>query len=268
MLDWFLRLPEVASAHGAQLDRVTVLVHLLMVSLFVLWGGLFVYMLFRFRQGRQPRADYRGLKSNASTWGEVGVAVVEVILLVGFSIPLYSARVDDLPSEDESTVVRVIAEQYAWNVHYPGPDETFGRTDPGLVSVSNPVGLDNDDPAAADDITKINQLHLPVDKPTLIYLSSKDVIHSFGIPEMRVKQDAIPGEVFPVWFEPVVTTEAMRARTGDPDFHYAIACAQLCGLGHYRMKGIVTVETQAGFAAWMDEQQASKAETDYDDFWD
>ncbi len=268
-MDWFLRFPEIASAHGAQLDHVTVLLHWLMLLLFVVWGSLFVYMLFRFRQARQPKADYHGLKSNASTWGEAAVALAEVILLVGFSIPLYSDRVDALPSEDESTVVRVIGEQFAWNIHYPGPDGAFGRTAPDLVDAeTNPIGLDNDDPAAADDITTINQLHLPVGKPALIYLSSKDVIHSFGIAEMRVKQDAIPGELFPVWFEPIVTTEDMKARTGDPEFHYEISCAQLCGLGHYRMRGFVTIHSQAEYDAWMQEQQELKAaEGDADDFW-
>ena len=269
-MDWFLRLPEVASAHGARLDHVTMLIHGLMLFLFVVWGGLFVYMLFRFRQARQPKADYRGLKSNASTLGEVGVALVEVILLVGFSIPLYSERIDALPPEDGSTVVRIIAEQYAWNVHYPGPDGVFGRADVSLIDgETNPIGLDREDPAAADDVTTVNQLHLPVDKPALIYLTSKDVVHSFGIPEMRVKQDVIPGEQFPVWFEPIVTTAEMRARTDDPDFHYVIACAQLCGLGHYRMKATVTIHTQAEYDAWMAEQQELKGDEEaYDDFWD
>lgn len=269
-MDWFLRLPEVASAHGARLDHVTVLIHALMLFLFVLWGGLFVYMLFRFRQSRQPKADYRGLKSNASTWGEIGVALVEVILLVGFSIPLYSERIDALPSEAESTVVRVIAEQYAWNAHYPGPDGVFGRTEVALINgETNPIGLDRADPAAADDVTTVNHLHLPAGRPALIYLTSKDVIHSFGIPEMRVKQDAIPGERFPVWFEPIVTTAEMRRRTGDPTFHYAVACAQLCGLGHYRMKATVTIHTQADYDAWMAEQQALNEDDEaYDDFWD
>lgn len=269
MFDWFLRYPEVASEHGARLDHVTNLVHLLMLVLFVTWGSFFVYMLVRFRASKHPEANYRGLDSHLSTYGEAAVALAEATLLIGFSIPLYAERVGDIPSEEESVVVRVIGEQYAWNVHYPGPDGVFGRTDSALVdSVANFVGLDHDDPAAADDITTINQLHLPVDKPVLIYLSSKDVIHAFGIAEMRVKQDAIPGMQFPVWFVPTVTTEAMRVRTGNEDFGYEIACAQLCGLGHYRMKGFVTIHDQAGYGAWMAEQQRLKAEEgEVDDFW-
>ncbi len=98
-MDWFLRFPELASEHGARLDHVTVLIHWLMLGLFVLWGGLFVYMLFRFSNKRNPQADYHGLKSHMSTYGEAAVALAEAVLLIGFSIPLYSERVDDLPSE-------------------------------------------------------------------------------------------------------------------------------------------------------------------------
>ncbi|RMH23034.1 MAG: hypothetical protein D6696_01800 [Acidobacteria bacterium] len=268
-MHWFLRFPELASEHGARLDHVTVLVHILMLALFIIWGALFIYMIFRFSQKRNPKADHDGVKSHLSSWGEGAVALAEVILLVGFSIPLYSERVDDLPPAEDSVVVRVIGEQFAWNVHYPGPDGVFGETRVDLVDLqTNPIGLNRDDPAAADDVVTLNQLHLPVGKPALIYLSSKDVIHSFGIPEMRVKMDAIPGMLFPVWFQPIVTTEEMRQRTGDPDFNYEIACAQLCGLGHYRMKGFVTVHTQEEFDAWMAEQQRLKEEAgEVDDFW-
>ena len=268
-MNGFLGLPELASAHGAALDRVTGYVHWLMFALFVLWLGLFIFMLFHFRRKRNPKADYQGLKSHASNYAEVAVAIAEVILLVGFSIPLYSDRVDDLPAEEESTVLHVYAQQFAWNVHYPGPDGVFGRTDPTLVDeAANPIGLDREDPMAKDDVTTINQLYLPVDKPVLIYLTSKDVIHSFFLPEMRVKQDAIPGMLFPVWFVPTVTTAEMRERKGDPEFGYEIACAQLCGNSHYSMQGHMTIETQEEFDAWMAERQEElTADEGVDDIW-
>jgi cytochrome c oxidase subunit 2 len=265
----FLGLPEIASAHGASLDNVNSYVHWLMFVLFVLWSALFVYMLFRFSRKRNPKADYRGVKSHASNYAEAGVLIAEVILLVGFSIPLYSDRVDDLPAEEEATLARVVAQQFAWNVHYPGPDGVFGRTDPALVDeTANPIGLDREDPMAKDDVTTINQLYLPVNKPALIYLTSKDVIHSFMLPEMRVKQDAIPGMLFPVWFEPTVTTAEMQARKGDASFGYQIACAQLCGNSHYSMRGFMTIQTQEEFDAWMAErQQELAADEEVDDVW-
>jgi cytochrome c oxidase subunit 2 len=196
------------------------------------------------------------------------VAVAEAVLLVGLSMPLWADRVERLPAPADSTRVRIVAQQFAWNIHYPGPDGLFGRTDPKLVDEqSNPLGLDRSDPAAKDDVTTINQLHLPVDRPALIQLTSKDVIHSFALQEMRIKQDVIPGTTIQVWFVPKVTTEQMRQRTGNPDFGYEISCAQLCGLGHYRMRGYVTIDTADEFQKWMSEQEAQNSESPEDSVW-
>jgi cytochrome c oxidase subunit 2 len=264
----WLGLPEVASAHGAALDEVNVLVHWLMLVLFVGWSAFFLWLLVRFRRGRNPNAEYRGLQTKAPKWLEGGVAVVEAVLLLAFSIPLWSERVDAFPAEAEATVVRVVGQQFAWNVHYPGPDGVFGETRVELVNEeTNPLGLDRSDPAAADDVTNQNNLYLPVDRPAIIHLSSKDVIHSLMLNEMRVKQDAIPGVSIPVHFEPVVTTTEMRQRRGDDAVDYEIACAQLCGLGHYRMRGFLHVVTQAEFDAWIAEQVAARQEGGADGFW-
>lgn len=240
-----LGLPEQASAHAAEIDRMIVLVHWLMAVLFVGWGTFFIYTLIRFRASRHPRADYGGVKSHFSTYVEVGVALVEAILLVGFAIPAWANRVDDIPNESDAIVVRVVAEQFAWNAHYPGADGVFGRTDIKLVAADNPIGLDRTDGAAKDDITTINQLNLPVNRPILIHLTSKDVIHSFSLNQMRVKQDAIPGVSFPVWFTPT--------KTGD----WEINCSQLCGLGHYRMRGFYSIKTQQDYDAWLKEEAAA-----------
>jgi cytochrome c oxidase subunit 2 len=267
MNDW-LSLPQLASQHGGALDHTLGLVHWLMLVLFVGWGGFFAYVLWRFRAKRHPVADATGVTSHTSTWLEGAVAVVEAILLIGFSIPLWADRVERFPAPADSTQVRVVAEQFAWNIHYPGPDGAFGRTDVKLIDLqANPLGLDRDDPAAKDDVTTINQLHLPAGRPVLIQLSSKDVIHSFALQEMRVKQDAIPGTMVPVWFVPTVTTEEMRARKGNPEWSYEISCAQLCGLGHYRMKGYMTIHTAEGFEAWMAERQAELSTESEDSVW-
>jgi cytochrome c oxidase subunit 2 len=261
MTSW-LGLPQLASQHGAALDRTLGLVHVLMLVLFVGWGAFFLYVLARFRKKRHPKADYVGVTSKTSTWLEIAVAVAEAFLLVGLSIPLWADRAEHFPSPAASTRVRVVAQQFAWNVHYPGPDGVFGRTDPSLVDEQeNPLGLDRKDPAAKDDVVTLNQLHLPVGKPALIQLTSKDVIHSFTLQEMRVKQDAIPGMMIPIWFVPSVTTEEMRARTANPSFNYEISCAQLCGLGHYRMRGYLTVEPPEAYQKWMDEQEAQLAQS-------
>ena len=254
MTDW-MGLPELASAHGGQIDSLIGWIHVFMLVLFVGWGGFLAYCLVRFRASRHPVADYTGVTSHMSTYSEVGVVVVEAVLLIGFAIPLWAARVDERPPESEALVVQVTGEQFAWNVHYAGPDGVFGPTDINLIDLqTNPLGLDRFDPAAMDDVTTVNQLYLPVDTPIIVMLRTKDVIHSFGVPELRVKQDAIPGLTVPVWFVPTVTTAEMRTRTGNPEFQYEIACAQLCGLGHYRMRGFVTIQTAGEFQQWLDER--------------
>jgi cytochrome c oxidase subunit 2 len=248
-------LPALASEHGGELDRMLGWVHVVMLVLFVGWSAFFLYAIVRFRRARNPVADYRGVTSHASTYHEVAVVVLEAVFLIGFSVPLWAERVGSFPEGEDAVVVRVTGEQFAWNVHYPGGDRVFGRTDPTLMdAVSNPVGLDRSDPAAADDVVALNQLHLPVNRPAVIQLSSKDVIHSFALQEMRVKQDAVPGLMTPAWFGPTVTTAEMRERKGKPSFNYEIACAQLCGLGHYRMRGFLTVEDEASFRAWLADQ--------------
>jgi cytochrome c oxidase subunit 2 len=243
-MDKFLALfPVQASTHAAEVDQMTVLVHWLMLVLFVGWGLFFIFVLFRFRKSANPTASYVGAKGKISKGLEVAVALIEVVLLVFYAIPAWARRVKAFPSESGAVVVRVVAEQFAWNIHYPGPDGKFGRTDIKLVSADNPLGLDRRDPDAKDDITTINQLNLPTDRPVLVHLSSKDVIHSFGLYEMRVKQDAIPGMSIPVWFIP--------NRVGE----YEIVCSQLCGLGHFRMRGFITIQTAADYQKWYDAQE-------------
>ncbi|MEQ1910449.1 MAG: hypothetical protein ABMA15_16630 [Vicinamibacterales bacterium] len=261
MSNW-LGLPELASTTGGQIDSLISWIHIFMLILFVGWGSFFGYTLFRFHRSRHPVASYTGVKSHFTTYVETAVLVVELVLLFGFSIPLWAARVDHIPSESEAVVVNVTGEQFAWNVRYPGPDGVFGRTDIKMIDVqTNPLGIDRADAAAKDDVTLLNQLFVPVDRPVVVRLRTKDVIHSFGVPEFRVKQDAVPGLTIPIWFTPNVTTAEMRARTGNPQFQYEIACAQLCGLAHYRMRGFVTVLSATEFEQWMSERVKEQTES-------
>jgi cytochrome c oxidase subunit 2 len=267
-MEKWLGLPQLASAHGADIDKVIVWVHLLMFIMFVGWGAFFVYMLVRFRRRSHPVAQYEGLRTHATRWVEWGVVVAELVLLFGYSIPLWSQRVDDFPPEDQALEVQVTGEQFAWNVHYAGNDGVFGRTKPELVDVStNPLGVDPADPHGKDDVTTVNQLHLPANRPVIVQLRSKDVIHSFMLNEFRVKQDAIPGLSIPLWFVPTVTTAEIRQRTGNPKYDYEIACAQLCGIGHSTMRGFVTVHPAEEFDAWLRAESAKAAASGSDEFW-
>jgi len=216
----FLGLPEQGAAHAAELDYWTGLVHWLMFVLAVGWGAFFIYTLIRFRTTKNPNANYEGVDGKWSKASEGGVIFVEVLLLAVFAIPNWASWRGDIPDPavDDVVEVHVIAEQFAWNFHYPGEDGVFGERNIDLIDTqTNSIGLNMGDPAAADDIVTLNHLHLPVDKRVLVHISSKDVIHSFNLNSMRVKQDAIPGLVIPVSFIPTMT-----GRT-------EIAFAQLCG---------------------------------------
>jgi cytochrome c oxidase subunit 2 len=252
MKDWFgkyvLGLPPLASANGQGVDDLIIYVHWLMIALFLGWIVYFGYALYRFNHTRNPKADYVGVRSHASSYIELAVAGVEALLLVFVAVPLWSKAVDKFPPASESTVIQVVAQQYAWNARYAGLDGIFGRQDMKFVASDNVFGVDPADANGKDDIQTLNDLHVVVNKPVIIYLSSKDVIHSLKIIAMRVCQDAIPGLRIPVWFRP---TQIGR---------YQINCAQLCGPGHAAMTGgYVTVESQDDFDKWIKSKSGSTA---------
>ena len=282
-----LGLPSVsASTQGPAIDNVISLVHWLMLILFVGWGIYFIYTLIRFRSAKPPKADYHGVKNHYSTYSEVAVALIEVVLLIGFAFPIWASRVNDVPNTLDSIQIRVVAQQFAWNIHYPGPDNIFGSTSLDLVNdeEQNFIGLDRTDEHAKDDVVLQNQLKIPVNRPINILLSSRDVIHNFKLPELRVSQDAIPGMVIPVWFEATMTTEDFlktikgtpredfeEQKPGDQYKGFEIACAQLCGAQHAQMRGYLTVYDEDGYKQWMETEQEyllEDAEGDDDDWGD
>ncbi len=266
-----LGLPVNISVQGTGIDEVNAITHWLMLVLFVGWGGFFIFSLVKFRASKNKKADYAGVKSHMSSLLEAAVAVIEIVILFGFAFPIWASRVNDVPNPSEAIHIRVIAQQYAWNIHYPGADGKFGQVRVDLVDEQeNPIGLDRKSENAADDFFTINQLHIPAHEKIRIDLTSKDMIHSFTLPELRVKQDAIPGMSIPVHFEATMTSDEFlkttigTARQGQG---LEIACAQLCGLGHYRMKGFLTVHNEEGFQAWLDEQAEYLLESEEDDDW-
>jgi cytochrome c oxidase subunit 2 len=267
-----LGLPINMSVQGAAIDEINAIVHWLMLVLFVGWGLFFIVSLVKFRASKNAKADYIGVKSHLSSLLEAVVAVIEIVILFGFGFPIWAARVTDVPSTYESVHLRVVAQQFAWNFHYPGPDGKFGKTRADLVDEQeNPVGLDRSSDNASDDFYTVNQLHVPVNKKIRIDLTSLDVIHSFSLPELRVKQDIIPGMVIPVHFTATMTSdEFLKTTIGTKreGKSLEVTCAQLCGLGHYRMRGFFTVHDDEGYQAWLDEQaEYLEEESGDDDDW-
>jgi len=246
-------MPPDISEHGWQMDRIINVLHVFMFLLFGGWAVFFVHTLMRYRQRPGHTAKYELLHAKPAKLVEVAVIIFEAVLLIGMSMPVWASVKNDLPTAADKPVrIRVIAEQFAWNFHYPGTDGVFGKTAPRFIDLAlNPAGIDPEDPAGKDDLVQ-GQFHIPVNEKIICDISSKDVIHSFFLPVMRVKQDAIPGMRIPVWF---------KAREGT-EGTYEVACAQLCGNNHYNMKALMVVESRSAFDAWYKKKKTVEEFTD------
>ncbi|OFV99002.1 MAG: hypothetical protein A3H28_07915 [Acidobacteria bacterium RIFCSPLOWO2_02_FULL_61_28] len=236
-------LPPLASEHGAGIDFM---LHYLLITV----GGLFVighialgYFVWRFGGQERPAFRLPSFRTERN-WSLVPVLVMALVAEGGIlvlGLPVWAKFYDTAPPED-SVTVEVTAEQFAWNVRYPGRDGQFGRTDPKLLSLSEPLGLDRSDPATRDDIVGLNEIWAPVNAPLHVRLRAKDTLHSFFLPNLRVKQDAVPGMTIDFWFVP--TKEGT----------FELACAELCGFGHFEMRGLLHVLPRDEFDNWLREQ--------------
>jgi cytochrome c oxidase subunit 2 len=237
---WLNRLlPAPASSHAAEFDRVLSAVHLEGVLVFLGWLAVFAYILVRFR----ARPGVAPGPTAGSRWPLAVVAVVvigEVWLLAGSALPAWVRRATPAPAG--AVEVRVVGEQFAWNFHYPGLDGRFGRTDRALITAADPIGIDRTDQAAKDDFVLIGVFVVPVNRPVVVHLSSKDVIHSFTLATMRVKQDITPGLPVTTWFTPIATGT------------WEVGCSQLCGLGHYRMRALFEVRSDEAWRAFLQDE--------------
>ena len=234
-------LPVAASSFAQHIDFGIWIIHAAMIAIFVLWGVFFAYLLVKYRArkgvaAQREKHEHKGeLKSLIP---DVVVMVFEIALIVFYALPVWSRIKRTVPVVKDPVLMEIVAEQFAWSIHYAGPDGKLGPRKAEFVHFSNPIGLDLADTASADDVVMGNEMRLPIARTAVMKLYSKDVIHSFFIPEFRLKQDAVPGLEIPMWVEPT--------RIGK----YEIACAQLCGFAHSMMRGDVYVQTQDDFDAW------------------
>jgi len=234
---WF---PALASEHGGRIDSLFMAVLVVSGIAFVLVQGALGYFVARYGESSGEKAAYWHDNPKAEAFLLILTAVILTVLVFMGQRVWASIYFADAPQN--ATIVDVTAEQFQWNFHYAGSDGQFGRTDTKLITNTNNIGLDKSDPGAKDDVVTINQMHAPVGKPVRVRLHSKDVIHSFFLPNFRMKQDAVPGMAIEVWFTP---TKAGQ---------FEIACAELCGLGHYRMRAFLTVEpSEDAFNKWLEE---------------
>ena len=236
-------LPPLASDHGAGVDRMLRFTMFTTGTLILAGHVMLGYMLWRFG-GRSRASGAMPPEQTQRRWSLAAAAAMALIaeggvLALGFPVwNQYFAT----SAPDNSLTIEITAEQFAWNVRYSGPDGVFGRTEPKRITLDNPLGLDAADPRGTDDIIGLNVIHAVVGRPVRIRLRAKDVLHSFFLPNLRVKQDAVPGMTIEFWFTP--------SREG----RFELACAQLCGFGHYEMKGLLIVQSAEEFARWSAEQ--------------
>jgi cytochrome c oxidase subunit 2 len=234
---WLLPL---ASVQGIVLDQMFYIILVLTAIPFVIVHLFLGISLWRFpAKGGERAAHWHEHLGAELTW--TIVPTVAFIILGVFGEVVWAKIYSAPPSNAEQ--VDVIGRQFEWQFRYPGPDGKFGRTDPKLVAASNPFGMDPSDPENKQNVITINDLHLILNRPVSLHITAIDVIHSFSLPNFRMKQDAMPGRTVDIWFTP------------DKAGSYQIVCAQLCGVGHYTMRGNVVVQSQSAFDQWLQSQE-------------
>ena len=239
-------MPELASRHGAGIDAM---MNYLLVTVGALFLAGYLALAWLIWQGVRrrtigPRLASRRAEIALSGALGLGMALVAEGGVLAIGMPVWAEYFTAAPPAD-AVLIEVTAQQFMWNVRYPGPDGVFGPTEPRLIDDTvNPLGLDRRAAASQDDIVTLNEIVVPIDRAVRIRLRSKDVIHSFFLPHFRVKQDAVPGMTPEVVFVPT------RAGT------FEIACAELCGLAHYRMQGTFTVVSEPEFDGWLRRQES------------
>jgi cytochrome c oxidase subunit 2 len=231
--------PDLASIHGGAIDDQLVLTLAISGLVFFLAHLGLGYFIWKYRARGSERASYWHESPKLETTWTVITAIVFIGLAIQGNRVWASYFRAETPSD--AVTVEVTAQQFAWNVRYAGADGKFGRVDPKLIndSLGEYLGVDPNDPAGQDDVVAQNIIAVPVNRAVRVLLRSKDVTHSFFLPQMRVKQDAVPGMMIPVQFT--------ATKAGE----YELACAELCGMQHYKMRGRLLVMPQTEFDDWL-----------------
>lgn len=243
-------LGEPASDHGVLVDRMLYVTLAVTFVVFVITQIALFWFAYKYQETDNRKAFYYPHNNTLELiWTVIPAIVLSV--LVGFGI-FYWFKITG-PAPKDAMVVEVVGKQYGWEFRYPGADGILGKKYFKKVDAANnnPVGQLWEDPANHDDVYVEQEMHLVVGKPVQLVIGAKDVIHDVGLVHFRMKMDAVPGTPTTMWFTPKFTTKEMKVKTGNPDFVYEISCDQLCGKGHWSMRGVIVVETQEEFDAWL-----------------
>jgi cytochrome c oxidase subunit 2 len=238
---WF---PPPISQHGQAYDAQFMRTLVVVGIIFILAQFALGYAIVKFRNDGQRAGYSHGNNKLETLWTSATAILFLGLVLMGTKI---WASVHFTEAPPDAIPIEVMAKQFAWNFRYPGPDGKFGRTDLKLIndSAGNPMGLDDRDPASKDDIVSAS-LKVPAGRPIKLILHSRDVIHNFFVPELRLKQDLVPGMEIPFHFQ------------ADKIGLYEVPCSELCGLGHFQMRTTMQVMSEADFEAWQKQQLANK----------
>jgi cytochrome c oxidase subunit II len=242
-------LGEPASQHGESIDLMIEITTWVTGLVFVATQIALFWYAFKYQESDKRKAYYYPHNNKLEI---IWTAIPAVVLtgLVGLGLFFWFKITGDAPKDAQ--VIEVTGKQFNWEFRYPGKDQMLGKKYFKNVSEknNNPLGQIWDDPANRDDIYTTGEMHAVVGKPVKLVIYAKDVIHDVGLAHFRMKMDAVPGTPTTMWFTPKFTTREMREKYG-PDFNYEISCDQMCGAGHYSMRGTIVVESQAEFNTWL-----------------
>lgn len=239
-----------ASAEGKNIDTMLWITLGVTGAVFFATQILLFWFAFRYQESDERKPLYF-THSNKLELIWTGIPAIVLTVLVVFGLKYWFKFTSNAPKGAQ--LVEITGHQFGWEIRYPGKDGVLGRKNYKLTDAAkgNPLGVDWADAASHDDIHVPTTMHVVVNRPVKLVINSQDVIHDVGLPHFRMKMDAVPGTPTTLWFTPIYTTAQMKEKTGNPDFTYEIACDQLCGRGHYTMRGVIIVETQQEFDAYM-----------------
>jgi cytochrome c oxidase subunit 2 len=238
-----------ASDHGEKIDFMLVITIAVTGVVFLLTQILLFWFAYKY-QFSERRTVYYFPHNNKLELIWTVVPAIFLTLLVGLGLFYWFKITGDAPKDAQ--IVEITGKQFNWMMRYPGKDNILGRKNYRLTDASNgnALGVDWEDGASHDDI-EATEMHLVVGKPVQLVINAQDVIHDVGLVHFRLKMDAVPGIPTTLWFTPLYTTAQMKEITGNKEFVYEISCDQICGSGHYSMRGVIIVETQEEYDAWM-----------------
>ena len=241
-----------ASDHGEKIDLMLYITIGVTGVVFLITQILLFWFAFKYQENDERKAYYFPHNTKLELiW--TTVPAIFLTVLVVFGLKYWFKMTGEAPKD--SVIVEVTGHQFAWEFRYPGSDKILGKKNYKLTKGANSLGVDFSDPASFDDLHVSATMHLPVGKPVKLVINAQDVLHDVGLPHFRLKMDAVPGIPTTMWFTPLYTTEQMKVKTGNPNFTYEISCDQMCGKGHFSMRGMIIVEKEEDYIKWLATQQ-------------